>query len=671
MTTRPTDDGGVPAHGWWPSPFDAPTVAAGKVSRSGLLCDRGTLVWTESRPDLGGRQVVVRAAPGGQPEVVSPEGVSIRSRVHEYGGGAVTVSDGVLYYVDQADQRWYRAGPDAGGTPPVALTPPAGDDGASVRHADGRIVPSGEWLVTVEERVAGGATTHRLVAVATDGSLTVVPLVDDTDFVASPRPSPDGAWLAWTAWDHPAMPWDRSEVRVAPLTTPGHHRIELGAAHRVAGGGDCSVGQPHWARDGSLVFVDDRTGWWLPYRLAAARVAVEGADAHPMADRQAEFHAPDWALGQATLAELGDGSWVGRMRQDGSDRLVRLRPTGPGGTAWSLEALDQPCVSISGVVALAGGADAGGPGPARPSVAVLGSTPTEAQVVLEVPVGDGPAARRRSAPPAVAVDPGDVSRARPFTAATPSGPVPGLFFPPANARVEGHDAGPSRPPPPLVVFCHGGPTGSAEPGFDPVVQFFTSRGLAVASVDYRGSAGYGRAYRGRLAGRWGEADVDDCAAYAEALVAAGLVDGGRMAVRGTSAGGLTALGSLIRSDRFAGAASWYGVTDLEALAADTHDFESCYVDSLVGPWPEAADIYRSRSPLHRVDEIAGAVLLIQGRDDPVVPADQSERFAAMVEARGVPCRLVLFEGESHGFRRAATIEASLLAELAFYRSLFA
>jgi dipeptidyl aminopeptidase/acylaminoacyl peptidase len=221
-----------------------------------------------------------------------------------------------------------------------------------------------------------------------------------------------------------------------------------------------------------------------------------------------------------------------------------------------------------------------------------------------------------------------------------------------------------------VVFCHGGPTGSAEPGFDLTVQFFTSRGLAVACVDYRGSTGYGRAYRQSLSRRWGEADIDDCVDFAAALVAAGRCDGARMAIRGTSAGGLTALGALIRSDRFAGAAAWYGVTDLEALVADTHEFESRYVDSLVGPWPEEADIYRARSPIHHPEQVTGAVLLLQGADDPVVPADQSERFAAMLRKHGVPCRLTVFEGESHGFRRADTIEASLSAELEFYRSLF-
>jgi dipeptidyl aminopeptidase/acylaminoacyl peptidase len=629
------------------------------------------MVWTESRPDLGGRQVVVRAGPGKSPVEISPPGVSVRSRVHEYGGGAATVWNGVLFYVDQADQRWYRAADTMADTSgqPVVLTPEPPDGPGSLRYADGRITPSGEWLVSVEERVVGDGATHALVAVSTDGSQVVVPLFGDTDFVAAPRPSPDGRWLAWMSWDHPSMPWDSSEVRVAPLAFGAAGEIGLGSGRRVAGGGGRSVGQPRWCRDGSLVFVDDRTGWWLPYRVTAHQLEQGMDHSDALAEGAAEFHAPDWALGQSTIDELADGSLVCRMHRSGLDHLVRLDPPAHGHPGpWSLEVIDQPCVSIAGVVACGTVDDPGSPDRRpRPWVGVLGSTATEAHGVFEVSLEGRRPVVRRSAAPVVQVRPGDVSVARPFEAVTPDGAVPGLFFAPANSRMRGTSR---TGPPPLVVFCHGGPTGSAEPGFDPVVQFFTSRGLAVASVDYRGSTGYGREFRRSLAGRWGEADIDDCAGYAAALADAGLVDGHRMAIRGTSAGGLTALGALIRSDQFAGAVSWYGVTDLEALAADTHEFESRYVDSLVGPWPAAAAVYRARSPIRHPEGVSGSVLLLQGADDPVVPADQSERFAAMLHEHGVPCRLTVFEAESHGFRRAETIEASLLAELGFYRSLF-
>jgi dipeptidyl aminopeptidase/acylaminoacyl peptidase len=302
-------------------------------------------------------------------------------------------------------------------------------------------------------------------------------------------------------------------------------------------------------------------------------------------------------------------------------------------------------------------------------IGVLRATATAGMGVYQVGT-DGSRPVTRLTPVAEAGEPaetdGDIARAEPFVAASPAGPIPGFYYPPTNALTRG----PEGDRPPLVVFCHGGPTGAAEPGFDPLVQFFTSRGLAVAAVNYRGSSGYGRSYRRSLEGLWGVADIDDCTAYAEALAAAGRVDGTRLAIRGTSAGGLTALGALVRTDRFSGAASWYGVTDLQALATDTHDFESRYMDGLVGRLPAAADRYRQRSPLYHPEEVTGAVLLLQGADDPVVPPAQSERFAEALSAHGVRCRLEVFSGESHGFRRAETIEACLAAELDFYRSLF-
>ncbi|MGO8870591.1 MAG: S9 family peptidase [Acidimicrobiales bacterium] len=660
---HPADGGERPApvrtepFGWWPSPWPAARVAAGKISRSGLLADGESVYWSESRPADGGRQVVVRSDPGAPPVDVSPPGVGVRSRVHEYGGGAATMWQGSLFYVDQGDQRWHRF-PLGGGSAPRALLDDRTVEEWSVRYADGRVTPSGRWLTSVEERVGAGGTEHCLVAVATDGSRRIETLVDTGAFVASPRPSPDGRWLAWVTWCHPSMPWDSSEVWVARLAE-GAGSVGMAGGRRVAGGNGCSVGQPRWLRDGSLLFADDRSGWWLPYRLPAGNLEVEPARSDALVEMEAEFHGPDWVLGQSTLAELSDGSIVGRMRRDGRDQVVHLRPTGPidgaGAAPWAMTILDQPCLSISGLVATP-----------TDRVVVLGSTACEAHGVFELR-GDRGQPRRCSAPPEVAVAEDEVSLAAPFVAETRSGPVPGLFFAPTSRVVRG----PEGARPPAVVFCHGGPTGSAEGGFDPVVQFFTSRGLAVAAVDYRGSTGYGRAYRQRLEGRWGEADVDDCVAYAVALDEAGWVDGRRMAIRGTSAGGLTALASLVRSDRFAGAASWYGVTDLESLVAETHDFESRYVDSLVGPWPEAAETYRARSPLHHAEQISGQVLLLQGADDPIVPAGQSVRFAESLEARGVLCRLTVFPGESHGFRRASTIEACLVAELGFYRDLFA
>jgi len=654
MTTQ--NNGTAPAAGWWPSPWSSSQVAAGKVGRGGLQADAGTVAWVESRPDEGGRQVVVTADPAdpGPPAPVdrTPPGVSVRSRVHEYGGGAATLTGGVLFYVDQADQAWYRLDP-APGAEPVRL---AATDGPGARHADGRTTADGRWLVSVEERVDGTTATHRLVAAPTDGTGPARVLVEDGHFVAAPRPSPDGHWLAWCTWDHPDMPWDATRLRLAPLTTVAGVP-ELGPARDVAGGSGVSVGQPRWTADGALLFVDDRTGWWLPYRLTPPGSA-EAVSATPLVDREAEFHGPDWVFGLHTFDELADGSLVARMGEDGRDRLVVLRvpSEGPAGRGWTVEEVAQPCLTLSGVVS-----------PDGRCAVVSGTTATEAAAVFEVALDGTRPPRRLSAPPRLPAVETRAARSVHRRAVTPTHEVPGLFFAPVGP--DGTD--PSDGPPPLVVFCHGGPTAAAEPGWDPVVQFLTSRGIAVAAVDYRGSTGYGRAYRDALRGEWGAADVDDCVSFARWLVDAGLVDGRRMAIRGTSAGGLTALAALVRARVFAGAVAWYGVTDLTALAADTHDFESRYMDRLVGPLPEAAATYRDRSPLHHTADLVGRVLLLQGSDDPIVPLDQAERFASELRAGGAACDLVVFPGESHGFRAATTIEAALDAELGFYRTLFA
>ena len=657
---RPPSAEPSPGAGWWPSPWSPSQVAAGKVSRGGLQVDQGRVFWTESRPDQAGRQVVVSfdpsASPGLLPVDVSPAGVSVRSRVHEYGGGAATISDGVLVYIDQDDQAWHRLDLVSGS---ASVRLGADDTPATVRHADGRVTPDRKWLLSVEEVLGSATTIHRLVATPLDAAGSSVVLVEDGDFVAAPRLSSDGRWLAWVTWDHPDMPWDTSRLVVAPFVSDGV-RPSIGAVLTLGGGPGVSVGQPRWGADDSLLFVDDRTGWWLPYRVSAgsfASGAPAPADAVALVDDEAEYHGPDWVFGVHTFVELADGSVAAVRHAEGRDHLVVLRPSsaGPDAPGWSRTEVEQPCLSVSGVVSHDGR-----------SVAVLGSTATEAQSVFAIDLAGAEPPRRLSAPPSVAVPSDRASHAAARTGSSSGQSVPGQFFAPVNPDVV---AGETLPP--LVVFCHGGPTASAEPGYDPVVQFFTSRGIAVAAVDYRGSTGYGRHYRDQLRGAWGEADVDDCVAYAQSLATDGLVDGDRMAIRGTSAGGLTALAALIRARCFAGAVAWYGVTDLMALAADTHDFESRYLDGLVGPLPEAAATYRERSPLHRAPDLVGRVLLLQGSDDPIVPASQAEQFADALRAGGADCQLVVFDGESHGFRRADTIEAALTTELAFYRQLFA
>ena len=635
-------------------------MGGARVSVAGLQLVGDTCWWSESRPLEGGRQVVMRLRPGASPEEVSPPGVSVRSRVHEYGGGAQFADgDGLLYTALDDQALWWLDG----GREPVRLTPPA-PPGETHRYADARPVAGGRFVVALRERHHDAVVDDELVAVDRRGALPPAVLVAGRDFFAAPRPSPDGSRLAWVAWDHPNMPWDGSELWVADLHLPGPDADggpgpRLSEASTVAGGPDESVGQPTWAGD-DLWFVSDRFGWWQPFRWRRGEAPVR------MASDPAEYHGPDWGLGQATMAVRPDGHLVCRFRRQGRDRVGILDPA----TATVAE-VDQPCVTISalsyrvapGGVVGDGGAGAGGDGG---EIVLVGSAVASAAAIYRITAA-GPGAAvvdELYRPTAAALEPGSVSPPEELTFPTVAGVPASLLF--HGPHLPGW-SGPDGALPPLMVMVHGGPTAGAEPGFDPAVQLWTTRGVAVAVVDYRGSTGHGRAFRRLLDGAWGEADAEDCRAAAAFLADSGLVDGARMVVRGSSAGGLTALRCLDAGGPFAAAVVAYGVTDLGALAADTHKFESRYIDRLVGPWPEAAPLYEDRSPARHPERVEGAVLLLQGSDDPIVPPDQAERMVVALRARGVRCDHVVFEGEGHGFRRADTLTRSAELEIAFVR----
>lgn len=612
--------------GSWPSPITAASLVAGSVSLREVAVDGDDLVWIEARPQEGGRQAVVRWDPaGGLPvDVLAPAGAwSARSRVHEYGGGAVALHRASVFFVNADDQRIWRIDT---GSEPYPLTPePA--PGASVRFADLDVHPDGGLIACVRERhFTTGEVHNDLVTIATRGGQPAV-VGEGRDFFAAPRFGPDGR-LAWLCWDHPDMPWDGTELWTADRG-------------RIAGGPGESISQPRWAPDGRLAWVSDRTGWWNLY-----------ADHEPLAPAEAEFTGPDWALGQSTYAFLSAGR-IAAVRTTGAEQ--RLVVIDPGNQPQVLDLPYNTFHSLrpwrGGVVAVAASATA--------SPAVVGID-VETSAVEEL---------RCSRPESAPAAPASISVAQPVTFSTIDGErAHASFYPPSNQGWRGPDD--ERPP--LVVTCHGGPTGGAGAAYDVGIQFWTSRGLAVVDVDYRGSTGYGRAYRQRLDGGWGAADVDDCVAAARHLAEEGLVDRRRMVIRGRSAGGLTVLNALRRtgpsggSTGFAAGACHYGVTDLATLATDTHKFEARYLDRLVGPWPEAAARYRHLSPLHHAAEITAPVILLHGTDDKVVPPEQAEAMTAELRAAGVPCALVLFEGEGHGFRRSETIVRAAEIELAFY-----
>ena len=648
--------------GRWPSPLTPEAAAAGKVSLSELRSDGSSLYWLESRPADAGRVVFVRAS-GGEVTDLSPVGVSIRSRVNEYGGGAVCLvpqaAEGAFAYVGLSDQRvWFMDGP---GAEPRALSAEA-PDGQVWMHGGLGASADGRWVLAVREAhtVDAAAPTRCLVALAARGAEDAVVetvLASGHDFYGAPRLDASSARLASTAWDHPDMPWDASTLEVTPVeevvdeVTGVSRLVAAGPPDVVAGGPGESVGQPSWGPDGDLLFVSDRHGWWQPHRLSAT------GDAEPpvrLSDLAAEFHGADFVLGLRTMARLPGTAVAARVTTKGRDSVVLLS----GGTSATapMTTLDQPCSAISAVCAHGDGLSA-----------IIGATPdapTDVWLLSTVP--DEPAVRIRP-PLRSSLDAGGISIGEPFESNGASGrPVFATFYPPTLTGVEG----PTGERPPLIVWCHGGPTSSAMNGFDPALQFFTSRGFAVACVDYAGSTGYGREFRCSLWGQWGVFDSEDCLSAARALAADGRVDSTRMAIRGGSAGGLTALNALCEGgegEGFRAAASWYGVTDLIALAAATHDFEAHYLDHLVGPLPQDRPVYEARSPVNRATAMRGSVLLLQGADDVVVPPSQAEHLWRALSAAGQRCELRSFPGEGHGFRRAETLTECLQAELEFYQ----
>lgn len=631
------------------------------------------LWWSELRPRDGGRIAIVRHRVGtGQANLLRKD-FSARTRVHEYGGGAWWLHGDVLFFTNWSDQRLYR---HYGDHDPEPLTPAYGED-VPARYADGRVTADGRWVVCVRElhassvRELGGEATgapapeprNEIVAVeAHEGGEPIV-LVTGPDFVSSPRFSPNGQQMVWLQWNHPDMPWDGTELWIATIDDDPDG-IAVSNARRVAGSRDESIGQPTWLADGSLVFVSDRTDWWNLYRVTAAdalaATATTDADAEVLATLvgavEGEIGQPQWVFGQTRFAELEDGRLLCAVAQRGVDRLGLLDL---GTDTWTW--LDTPLTAISSVVAFGSGA------------AVVGASFREETAVRLLDLSDpaAPVVTVVNRTPERPLDRRYLSVAEPIDFATTGGAeAHALYYAPVNPDVVGPPDGLADERPPLVVLSHGGPTAAARAQLNLGIQYWTSRGIAVVDVNYRGSVGYGRRYRHALDGQWGIADVDDCIAAARFLVDRGDVDGARLAIRGGSAGGFTTLCAVTFHDVFGAGASLYGVADLEALTRDTHKFESRYLDRLIGPWPEAKALYDERSPIAHTDQLSTPLIVFQGLDDAIVPPAQAEAMVAALQDKGVPHAYLAFEGEQHGFRQAANIARVLEAELSFYGQIF-
>jgi dipeptidyl aminopeptidase/acylaminoacyl peptidase len=637
-------------YGSWPSPISVDMAVAGSVALREPRFDGDDIYWTEGRPGESGRQVIVRWNERDGAVDVTPQGFNARTMAHEYGGGWYAVADGTVYFTNIADGRIYR---QPRGSEPVVLTAqgPYRYGDLTFDRARGRLLAVREDMT--RPLAAGDAAHHapegarivepedNLVAIdPTTGATTV--LAQGYDFYNTPRPSPDGRRLAWLSWRHPNMPWDSTEIWVADVDSAG---LPVNA-RMVAGGPEESAVQPEWAPDGTLVFVSDRSGWWNLYRWTDS--GQGGGSVDPIAPMDAEFAGPLWIFGLSWYGIAADGEVVAMVRREGADQLWRFPA---GGVPSRIEVPDTSIgqVQVSGSRVMYDGLS-----PTRPSAIILLDLATGARRVLRQAYE-------------LTVDPGFISAPEAITYPTSDGDVShAWFYPPTNPEY----SGPAGEKPPLVLMNHGGPTSLSPAMLDLGKEFFTSRGFAVVDVNYRGSNGYGREYMRKLYGTWGVYDVDDCINAAKFLAARGDVDPVRMAIRGGSAGGYTALCALAFHDVFAAGASYFGVADIEALARETHKFESRYMDKVVGPYPEAMALYRARSPIRHVEGFNKPLLVLQGRDDKVVPEAQSEQIVEALQRRHVPHAYLAFEGEGHGFRQAQNIRRSLEAEASFYAQVF-
>jgi len=632
-------------YGAWPSPISAEAVATQGLRMGGVAVDGEDVYWLEGRPKDGGRNVLMRVRPDGRRSEVTPSGFNVRTRVQEYGGGAFVLANRTAYFSNFADQRIYGVEVTAHGRPetPSAITP-AGD----WLYADATFDAARQRLICVREDHGGGRREPEttLVSLPLDGTVSAGDVIaSGFDFYSTPRLNADGSMLAWLAWRHPQMPWDGTELWIADVTSSGRLEHE----RRVAGGPDESIYQPGWSPDGALYFVSDRDGWWTLYRSRR----LEPADVVPVIENppdRAEFGRPAWVLGSATWAFAGPSRLVVAYTQHGRWLLGIVNVASGVLTSLvdDLEPHDWLAATPTHVVTVAG--------TARKADAVVRIELTSRRVET----------LQSSSTLALADDQISIPQAIEFPSAC-GRTAHAFVYPPRN----GSDHGPSGERPPLIVIGHGGPTNATKATLNPGVQYWTSRGFAVADVNYGGSSGYGRAYRQRLNRQWGIVDVEDSINAARHLVRLGQADPDRLIIRGGSAGGYTTLAALtFHPGEFKAGASYYGISDVEVLAHDTHKFESHYLDTLIGPYPEEGDRYRERSPVHFVDRLSCALILFQGLEDKVVPPNQSEMMANAVRQKGLPVAYIAFEGEQHGFRKASTIVRSLEAELFFYGAVF-
>lgn len=610
------------AYGLWPSPLTSDQIASGSIAFQELCTDDEKVYWTETRPNEKGRVALVSTA---STDLFSD--YSIRTRVHEYGGGALLVAGGVVYFCNNKDQQLYSGKP---GQAPVQIT-----HAERCRFADFVIHPNHQFLIAVCEEHNEGVENYLAKIDLKSGTLEK--MAWGHDFFSSPGISPDGKRLVWVAWDHPNLPWDDTTLWMAKLEKDG----TLSDVQQIAGGENESVCQPEWSATGELYFISDRSGYWNIY-------CWRGGKEECVHSMEADCALPGWLFRRSSYAITDNHGVIACIYSDkGIDRLALIDPHHN-----RFQKVDVPFTAMRNL-ALSGR-----------TLYFFGASPTLPQSLIAFDLSTGQwNIVKQSMPLSIASD--YISTAEQIAFPSTYGESYAFFYPPKNPKVRAK----AGEKPPLIVKVHGGPTSHVQTGLNLEAQFWTTRGFAFMEVNYSGSSGYGRAYRKRLEGKWGLADVEDCVHAAQFLAKQGRVDPKRLFIKGGSAGGYTVLASLAFHQVFAGGTSYYGVSDLELLLKDTHKFEARYLDRLIGPYPEKKALYKERSPIHHVDQIRAPVLLLQGKDDPVVPPNQAEEIFAALKKKGMSVEMIIFEGEQHGFRMASTIKRCLDAELSFYLKL--
>ena len=615
-------------HGSWKSPISSDLIVAQTIGISSVTSDGEDIYWLEARPQEKGRNVLVRLQPDGSTQDITPSPFNVRTRVHEYGGGAYLITGGIIYFSNYEDQRLYQQTPHS---QPIPLTPKD-----TRRYADFILDAKRNRLIAVaEDHATQTEPENSLVTIdLTTGSVQT--LAKGHDFYSSPRLSADGSTLAWLTWDHPYMPWDSSQLSLAPFNPDG----SLGEITPIAGGGSESICEPRWSPDGKLYFSSDRNDWWNLYSYSQGNIT-------PLYEYAAEFAYPHWVFGLSNYGFVSESLLICSYTQNGRWHLARLDTE-----TKQLQEIDTKYTDIG---SLSVGDN---------QVLFIGASPLHPTSVVRLDLSTQ-TFRELKKSSDLEIDNGYLSIPEALSFPTENGlTAHAWYYPPQNKDYTGSDL------PPLLVKSHGGPTSSASSSFNLRIQYWTSRGFAYLDVNYGGSTGYGRAYRQRLQKNWGIVDVQDCINGAKYLVKAGKVAPEHLAISGGSAGGYTTLAALTFYDTFRAGASYYGISDLEALAQDTHKFESRYLDGLIGLYPQEQELYYQRSPINFTDSLSCPVIFFQGLEDAVVPPNQAQRMVDVLQKKGLPVAYLAFEGEQHGFRKAENIKLSLDGEFYFYSRIF-